>query len=273
MLLDTLQPGAAPSALLLDALRYVLNDDALAGERAVTALGADFDLHGQGDLLPQMEYAALLAQAYELTRGHPGFTADSRWRWLKHFAAEVDRLTQAAAQSSFVERLWSGVVLLTAGVVLEDTARFEAGATIYRETIDQHVRPEGYLPPAVEGGVGSLERQLRSAQALTLMAEAAACAGLDLWSYASRGVTATTAASYCVFYYFYPEKWPWQSGLDESVRVLYREYGAFLEIVNRRARPRTIQALLDELRPCYNPYGGGLTTLTHSLPARRGLFG
>jgi hypothetical protein len=54
---------------------------------------------------------------------------------------------------------------------------------------------------------------------------------------------------------------------------LYREHGAFLEMVNRRARPRTIQTLLDELRPCFNATGGGLTTLTHALPARRGLFG
>lgn len=272
-LLDDLRPEDEPAALLTDALRFALNEDSAAGERAVAALQTAFDGDRADDLLRQMECAALLVQVYELTRGHPAFAADARRRWLERCAAMVDELAQRNDERSFVEWLWGGLTLLTAGIALEDEQRFEAGAAIYREAIDQHVRPEGYLPRAVEGGSGSLERQLRAAQALALMAEAAAGAGVDLWGYAARGVTATTAASYCVFYYFYPEQWPWQSGLDDSVRALYREHGAFLEIVNRHARPRTIQTLLDEIRPCFNPYGGGLTTLTHALPARRGFFG
>jgi hypothetical protein len=36
-----------------------------------------------------------------------------------------------------------------------------------------------------------------------------------------------------------------------------------------------LKPLLEDLRPIYDPYGGGLTTLTHGValkPQRRGLF-
>ena len=67
------------------------------------------------------------------------------------------------------------------------------------------------------------------------------------------------------YYYFYPEKWIWSSGLtrDETEAVMRRE-GVFIEMVNRRFSVRGIEHLLDELRPFYNPLAGGLTTLTHS---------
>jgi hypothetical protein len=117
-------------------------------------------------------------------------------------------------------------------------------------------------------------RQLLTAQALVLMAEAAQHVGVDLWGYESRGVSAVTAASYLIFYYYYPQKWRWDKDLvEDDVQPLLRRHAGFLEMVYRRRPLRDFQVLLKALRPVYDVWGGGLTTLTHGAPLRRGWLG
>jgi hypothetical protein len=121
----------------------------------------------------------------------------------------------------------------------------------------------------VESGDGlGFYRQIRSVQALVLMAEAAQHAGVNLWDYTVRGVSVMTAVTYVMFYHFRPDKWRWDEGLEAVIPPFFRKHAGFMEMVNRRDnRPRDIQMLLDDLRPIYDVYGGGLTTLTHGLAA------
>ena len=56
--------------------------------------------------------------------------------------------------------------------------------------------------------------------------------------------------------------------------MLFRRYGGYLEILNRRTGFKDLKPLLEDLRPIYDPRGGGLTTLSHGVPVKkRGLFG
>jgi hypothetical protein len=163
---------------------------------------------------------------------------------------------------------------LAAGIVLEDAARLTAGSAIYRDIIDHEVRPEGYLSAAVnQSGGGSFWRQLMAVNGLVLMAEAASHIGLDLWGYTSRGISVITAASYAIYYYYYPDQWRWDTLSETDTSALFKAHGGWLEIINRHARPKDAKLLLDDLRPIHDLSGGGLTTLSHALPARRGLFG
>ena len=159
-------------------------------------------------------------------------------------------------------------------MVLEDETRLAAGADIYRETISHDVRPEGYLPLIVEGeDGGSLYRQLRAVEALVLTAEAAAHVGLDLWGFNARGVSVITAAAYMTYYYYYPASWRWDAIAEPDAKALFKSHSAYVEMVNYHAVQKDLQLLLKELRPLYSPPAGGLTTLTHGSPPRRGLFG
>jgi hypothetical protein len=57
--------------------------------------------------------------------------------------------------------------------------------------------------------------------------------------------------------------------------LLFREHAGFLEIIAEHYKPplKAIQMIHDDLRPIFDPFGGGLTTLTHAPAPRRGLFG
>ncbi len=274
LLLDTDSHPAAPASIQLNGLLYRFNDDLAAGQEAVEALQSGIGLYDD-DAPLELEALAMnviLAQCFELVRDHPAWTAETQTAWLQQYTAQVDAFNHVA-NLPLVERIWLGLVNIAAGVVLEDEIRLEAGATIYRETIDNDIRPEGYLPLAVEGSDGgSLYRQLFSVNALVLMAEVASHIGLDLWGYTSRGISVVTAASYLIYYYYYPDQWRWDSVSQEEVAELFRTNGAFLEMVNLHARPKDLKLLLDDLRPLYS-LNGGLTTLSHALPNRRGLFG
>jgi hypothetical protein len=184
------------------------------------------------------------------------------------------------------EALLRAALNMAAGIVLEREPIFEAGAQVYRQTIDHSVRPEGFIPRAVQVAEGQgLAHQLLSVAALVLMAEMAQHVGVDLWRYSNRGVSVLTAATYPLYYYFYPEKWPW--GTEAEIREghtaleqeyatgLFRQHGGFLEMLNGRYdKPlRAIRLILKDIRPVVDVYGGGLTTLTHGLPERSGLFG
>lgn len=277
LLLDTDSHPAAPAAIQLNGLLYRFNDDVEAGQEGVEALQSGMGLYEDAAPL-ELEALAMnviLAQCFEFVHDHPAWTHESQTFWLQQYTAQVEGFNHATHNDiPLVERVWLGLVNIAAGIVLEDSARVEAGAAIYRQTIDNDIRPEGYLPLAVEGNdSGSLYRQIFSVGALVLMAEAAAHIGLDLWGYTSRGISVVTAASYLIYYYYYPDQWRWDTISQEEVAELFRSNGAFLEMVNLHTRPKDLKLLLDDLRPLYSLSGGGLTTLSHALPNRRGLFG
>ncbi len=266
-LLNDSAPADSLTAALWNGFRYRLDDNAGAAQNAIITLQSGAGLDGAD--FKAVEHAITLAHSYELIRDY--FPRDTEHIWRERFAAQVVHLN-SQLQFNFVEHLWLGLLNVVAGIALEDETRFESGVETFQQTIQNEIRPEGYLPRAVEGGDdGSLTRQLLSVGALVLMAEAAAHVGVDLWSYTSRGISVTTAAAYCIYYYYYPDKWRWGS-ITQAVPP-YHDYGAFLEIVNLRAHPKDLKLLLDERRPFFSPVGGGLTTLTHGLPPRRRLFG
>lgn len=271
-LLEQDQTGGL-SAAQWNALRYRFNDDFAAGERAVRML-LDLGLSVTGEPFDRLSAMLALAQTFEMLRDHPAFEQTTLAAWLETFAARVADFNQGAAALSPLETLWLGTLNIAAGLVLEREDWFKTGTDTYRQTIRDEVRPEGFLPQAVEGkDGGSLLRQLLSVKALVLSAEMADHAGVDLWDYASRGVSVMTACAYLFFYYYYPEKWRWDTLAESEAARLFRDHGGFLEMVNRRARPKDLKLMLDQLRPIYDVTGGGLTTLTHGVPARRGLFG
>lgn len=268
------EPAEALAAVQWDALRWQFNEDMAAGERAQAGLRG-LDIHQPGPT-PLDTLAALLtlAQTFEMLRDHPAWPAAARADWLAAFAARVADLNRWAGELAFVETLWLGALNTAAGIVLEQDEWLMAGAALYRRTIDEAVRPEGYLPDAVEGSDGgSLRRQLLAVAALVLTAEMAGHVGIELWGYAARGVSVRTACAYLVFYYYYPEKWRWDTLAEDQAAPVFRQHGGFLEMLNRQARPRDLKLLLDDLRPIYDLAGGGLTTLSHGWPAPRGLFG
>lgn len=271
--LDTLQPSDPIAAAVIQGLRWRFQDDAEAGEEAVRKLLNGIGLEGGGDYLTALWSGAALAHTVELVRDHPAFAAHTS-PWMNRFAERIDQLNLTPNNAGFVDHIWLGLVNLLAGIVLEDDRRFEQGTAIFQKTIREDVRPEGYLPRAVEGhDGGSLWRQLLASGALVLMAEAAAHVGVDLWNVESRGISVITAASYSLYYYYYPDQWRWDPMNEELARPLFQEWSGFIEIANRHARLRDVRLMLDELRPFFNPAAGGLTTLSHCEPPRRGLFG
>lgn len=266
----------APDDLILNAFRYRLNDNQEAGEQVVRMLlsGFGLDLTAYTTYFDALAAAVTLAHAAELVRDHAAFTPHLD-QWLANYAHFIDQLQHPPEDSTIVDHVWLGFLTLISGIVLDAQDRFEAGCEIFRHTITQ-IRPEGYLAAAVEGGdEASFQRQFWVVAALVCMAEAATHAGVDLWNYNYRGISVTTAAAYVTYYYYYPTQWRWATIPEEPTKALFKMFGSFLEIVYHRARPHDLKLLLDEQRPLYNPTLGGLTTLTHAIPAkeRRGLFG
>jgi alginate lyase len=277
------QANSSGDDVLWSALHYRLNNQKIAGEESVTALQNGFGMDAGQTRYEQLASTVMLAHTFELVRDHPAF--DRQAVWQARFTQRVDDLVRAVAPDSeavndltggesLVAVIWLGLLHVAAGVVLGDDAHFEAGAAIYRQIIEHHIRPQGYLPAAVEGADGgSLERQLLAVSGLALTAEAAAQVGIDLWHYASRGISVVTAASYNVYYYYYPDQWPWDTVNADQSKWLYKANSPVFEMVNAWAPLKDVKLLLDELRPLYNPLSGGLTTLTHAFLAKRGLFG
>ena len=266
--------NTAPDDLVINGLRYRLNDNQAAGEQVAQTLlsGYGLDLNAYTGYFDALAAAVTLAHAAELVRDHAAFDLD---RWSAGYTAMVDGLQQPPEGSTVVEQVWLGFVNLVSGIVLEAEDRFEAGCETFRQTIAQ-IRPEGYLAAAVDGGdEASFQRQFWVVAALVCMAEAAAHADVDLWGYNYRGISVTTAAAYITYYYYYPTQWRWATIPEEPAKALFKNYGSFLELVNHHSRPQDLKLLLDEQRPLYNAALGGLTTLTHAHPAkeRRGLFG
>jgi len=175
------------------------------------------------------------------------------------------QLPPPSAVAEPLPRFWTAAVTLAAGMLLDDAGLQAAAATEYRAAIDQHIHPEGYFKGIVDGDDArqSYAAQLSATAALVQMAQMAAQIELDLWGYNKRAVSVITAATYTFYYYFFPERWRWQAGLQRSdTTAIMREQGAFYEMVQCRSPLRGGEQLLAEQRPFFS-CSAGATTLTH----------
>ncbi|RMF81366.1 MAG: hypothetical protein D6737_05100 [Chloroflexi bacterium] len=282
-----------PVALIQwNALRYRFDEDANAGARAIDFL-RQYEFDFSQDLLTTTKTWVTLAQSFEMIRGHKALTGERADDWMATFADVIATLNNEHDLALY-EQLWLALLRLIAGIVLEQQTHFDAGVAYAKQFVAHEIRPQGHIPRLVEASDGrGLYRQLIATQALVLIAEAATHAGHDLWSFHHRGVSVMTPVVYLLYYYFYPDQWKWDplpENTDESVTdedessetddaiVVHPDFATikgFWEIAHRYGRPKDFKLLLENARPIYDAYGGGLTTLTHGLPLkkRRGLFG
>lgn len=270
------EPSDSLSGTLWQAFRYRFNADLAAGERVLNALNA------MNDLPPAAPDVLALVQAFELVRDHPAFEADRQTAWLDGLAQRTH--VRPETDAPIVDQLWITALDMAVGIALEREDWVQTAVDVVQQTVESDIHPEGYLPRAVERipAAQGLENQLQAAQVLTLMAEMSAQVSIDLWGYAVRGVSVRTATTYPLYYYFYPEQWPWSDepykpaeGADvDTAAAIFRRHPGFLEMANRRYdKPlKAIQMMLDDLRPVFDLHGGGLTTLSHAV-AKRSLFG
>jgi hypothetical protein len=274
---DREQRGAEAAAW--NGLRYRFEADELAGAQAI----ADLEDCIGDPLTEDMTYldtigqTMALGQAFEMTRDHPGWQPGAQARWLALFEDRVNTLSVSPYNDTQVENLWMAALVMVSGILLEREEIFNLSVEVFQNTVDTEISPRGHITKAVEGkDGGSLYRQILSAAALVLMAEAATHCGVNLWTYEQRGVSVTTAAVYPIYYFYTTEKWQWDENISaDEVQYLFRRYGGYLEVLNRQTGFKDLKSLLEDLRPIYDPYGGGLTTLTHGValkPQRRGLF-
>jgi hypothetical protein len=259
---------------LLNAFRYVFDDDSAAGSAALAGAAAHLSAGQQADnLIDELGQTVQMAQMLELLRDHPEMRADL----FPLLVNRVERLAVDPRSDTLVERLWQHTMRMAAGVVVERADWVAQAAEYFRTTIANEVRPQGFITKAVHGeDGGGMFRQILCAAALVLLAEIGAGVGLDLWRYEVRGVGVSTAAMYPIYYFYTTDKWKWDPGLKpEAVQTLFRRFGGYLEILYYRTRHKDLLALLTDLRPVFSPYVGGLTTLTHGVTEkkRRGLFG
>ena len=264
----------------LASLRYCFLDDDASGVQAIEMLQ---QAEWSSTVIHYHETARKLVvwlSVIEAVRQHPAW-ADQQQAWFNALRQQLVVLDHALDESNRLDVLWSGVLHIAAGIVLDDDALFNRGTDIYRLSIKEYIHPEGYLKGIVDvhDAVDTYRLQLSGTGALVLMAEMAEHVGVDLWSIDNRGITPTTATAYLLYYYYYPEKWKWDNSLtNEITETIIKSKGAFIEIVNRRAPLRGADIFLDDLRPLFGMYCGGLTTLTHGIPVpqkkkRWGLFG
>ncbi len=274
---DREQRGA--EAAQWNGLRYRFEADEYAGEKAIETLNECISEPVPEDMtfLDAIGQTMTLAQAFEMTRDHPAWSTEDQVRWLNLYQERVNELSHSPYKDTQVENLWVAALVLASGVLLEREDIFSVGVEVFQRTIDEDISPRGHIPRAVEGeDGGSLYRQILSASALVLMAEAATHCGVNLWEHEQRGVSVTTAAIYPIYYFYTPDQWKWDAGISpDEAQFLFRRYGGYLEILNRRTGFKDLKPLLEDLRPIYDSRGGGLTTLTHgvALKQRRGLFG
>ncbi|MFW5692001.1 MAG: alginate lyase family protein [Chloroflexota bacterium] len=281
---DQIDGAGGSVRLLLQAMVYRFNADVTSGAQAVDGL----QMVAPDQVVPDLGALAetgLLAQVFELLRDHPAWTATVLNTWQDGFRTRLEVLNNQTDADDVVQALWLGVVNTAGGILLDDERYFDAGTNALIHAIDEEVHPEGYLRRAVRVNpeTQSLLNQVLAVQAMVLIAEMASHAGRDLWRYDNRGVAVTTATTYPLYYYFYPEQWRWHGDEwrpSEGVRpddaqAIFKQHAGFLEIANNHYdKPlKAIRLMLDDLRPVFDPYGGGPVTLSHGLLVRRGLFG
>jgi alginate lyase len=274
---QVIKPQLDKSSQMIEAgFRYRFFDDKAAAQKAISELQTGIDLSEQSSLLKTIQTTLSAAHCFEMIRE----ISDDSAQWLTDFAIFTDKLNQSSGDATFIEQLWLMTLNIVSGVLLEDDARFDAGVIAYRQAIDEHIHPDGYIKPIVkdeEDAVKAYREMTLACAALVLATEAASQAGHDLWSYKSRDVSINTAATYLVYYYFYPNKWRWGEGLTEhDTEAIFRDYGAWMDIMTYHVTPRGVELLLSQQRPFFNSYMGGLTTLSHFKTKRHkrwGLFG
>ncbi len=254
------------SAALESGFRFRFAGDETAGMRAAQALQAGGVQWQQGNtLLEALMNTAATMQIFALVQ--PVLGADAAL-WREQQATWLRQLFAQREQANYVESCWLTLLHISGGLLLEQEGWLEDGAAQVRKVIDEDIHPEGFLRPAVEREQPdgeSLLRMLLAMGALVLSAEAATAAEIDLWGYANRDVGLNTAVTYLVYYYFYPEKWRWDEGLElDATQALFKEYGAFIEIAATHDYPRGVEILLEAERPFFSVFTGGLTTLSHS---------
>lgn len=294
---ESLQPTAGSiEQLIYAALRWSLLDDADAAARALAALETREPVPAT-TAVDDLQQLFAHAQALACLDTYAPYQA-VKPRLVNVWHEQVAALPGDVAPH---ERAWLALLTLCDGILRDDGQQREAAAQQIR-TLANSITAHGYIAGVVEGGNGGLERTIQAVQALCLAAEAASLVGIDLWGYEQRGVSIMTAAVYPLYYYFYPEKWPWDSAIPfdpahppkrsrrnrqavvepepdlEPTKALFRQHASFLEIIHRRAAGKihAVTLMLNDLRPIIDLLGGGAVTLTHALPPapkRRGLFG
>lgn len=255
-------------------LRYRFMNDSKSGEQAVQLLHnanlnratADYRQHTRKTLawLSVVEMVRDLSQWQAIESG-----------WFDDAREVLETLNQPPDDAQLLDGFWLGALNIGAGIMLEDMQFFQRGSDFYQLAIEEHIHPEGYLRGIVdeEDATDTYHKQVSGTAALVLMAEMATIAGADLWSVDNRGITPMTASTYTMYYYYYSETWQWNHDdpaltLEDAQQIMRTE-GAFIEIANRRKPLRAIEQLLEDCRPFFNLYSGGLTTLTHGTSAPR----
>lgn len=214
------------------------------------------------------------AHCFELLRDHPA-CIEIAPAWLDAFSDQIALFNQMPHGMASLERFWLCAINLAAGVVLEDAVVFNTGVAAFKDLIAHQVHPDGYFKfVADRKDETTYLHHVMATAALALAAEIATNAGVNLWSFNHRGVSIVTAATYILYYYYFPDKWLWYKGLTpDETQQIFRQYGAFIEIVNYHSPLRGVDILLDELRPLFDLQGGGLTTLTHARLQKRRILG
>lgn len=260
--------------LIEAAFRYRFTDDDSAGKLATDILATGFGLTDKASLLETLLDTVTVAHAFEMMRD---FLPETDV-WLKDFSDFTDSLLENYDEASFVEQLWLITVKIVSAVVLEDKSRFDEGVDMVKQVINTQLHPEGYFKPlSIEPGTKEVayKEMVLACAALSLASEAATQAGENLWKYENRDVGLNTAITYLVYYYFYPAKWRWGDDelTDAHTQAIFTDYGAWIEISTGQVNPRGVELLLEEQRPFFDPYTGGLTTLSHIKMERRWRFG
>lgn len=245
------------------AFRYRFLDDDSEAEKAIAILQDSLKFYQRETLLETIQATLTAAHCFEMTREQ----FKEAEQWLNEFASFTDTLLKGAVDAPTLEQLWLIPLQVVRAIILEDEAQFEAGTALYRQAVDELIHPEGYLKLIVQDekdAVKAYRDMTLACAALVLAAEAATQAGDNLQAYQNRDVSPNTAATYLVYYYFYPEKWQWGEGLTQTdTERIFRDYGAWLEIIAHYQMPRGAEILLDQQRPFFNASIGGLTTLSH----------
>ncbi|MGJ3238155.1 MAG: alginate lyase family protein [Anaerolineae bacterium] len=273
-----IKPWLTQNGQLIEAaFRHRFDQQAPALAQTKALLGQGLGLQDQESLFETITVTLAAAHAVEMVRAD--FPEASRW--LARFDRFSASLQSAHDQASWLDQQWLMVLDIVAGVLLDDHDRLQSAMTRYQHVIDSAIHPEGYFKPLASNPPNAeraFHEMTLACAALTLTAEAAAHVDMQLWQYENRDVGINTAITYLVYYYFYPDKWRWgeETLNEEQTQAIFRADGAWLEMATRRVNPRGVELLLDDQRPFFNPYMGGLTTLSHfktEKRRRRGLFG
>lgn len=260
----------------LSALRYRFLDDLEAGQHAIDLIKQVDWSDIRPTYIENVQRTLAWLHIFEVVRQHPGLN-NLHMRWLENFLEQYNRLTSLPDDTHLVDELWLNALNIATSIAFEDDELFENTVIVYQSYIDNHIHPEGFLKGVVdvEETTDTFLSQVLGTSALVLTAEMGTRAGVDLWSLNNRGITPVTASTYIMYYYYYPEKWKWEENLTaERVESVVQLEGAFIEMVHHHSPMRGIDPLLEEQRPVFGVYSGGLTTLTHgvSAPSRKKRF-